>query len=118
MTLRIKEKLQLVSLWDSSNDQVNTYSKGMLQRLGLAVMLYYDSKIIILDEPTSGLDPMGREEILSIINKLENKTIIMASHHFDEIRQVCTHVAFLDEGKITKYTVDEFSSIYLKERLA
>src|SRR5690625_7714019 len=94
---------------------INSYSKGMLQRLGLAVMLYYDSDIIILDEPTSGLDPIGREEILRIINQLEDKTILMASHHFEEIRQVCTHVALLENKRITKYTVKAFLDLYLKE---
>lgn len=111
----IAEKLKLVSLWDAKDDQITTYSKGMLQRLGLAVMLYYDSDIIILDEPTSGLDPMGREEILSIIKSLQNKTILMASHHLDEIKQVCTHVAYLEEGKMTKYSIEEFVTSHLKE---
>lgn len=111
----IAEKLKLVSLWEARNEQIRTYSKGMLQRLGLAVMLYYDSEIIILDEPTSGLDPMGREEILTIIKSLQNKTILMASHHLSEIKQVCTHVAYLDEGKITKYPIDEFMAMHYKE---
>lgn len=104
----VEEKLKMVSLWEARNDQITSYSKGMLQRLGLAVMLYYDSDIIILDEPTSGLDPIGRAEILQIINALQNKTIVMASHHLEEIKQVCTHVAFLEEMKLTKYTMDDF----------
>jgi ABC-2 type transport system ATP-binding protein len=112
---KMEEKLELVNLWEPRKMLVNFYSKGMLQRLGLAVMLYYDSDIIILDEPTSGLDPLGREEILRIINQLEDKTILMASHHFEEIRQVCTHVAFLENKRITKYTVEAFLDHYLKE---
>lgn len=107
---KMEEKLKLVSLYHDRNKQISEYSKGMLQRLGLAIILYYDSDIIILDEPTSGLDPIGRNEILNIIQKLENKTILMASHHFEEIKKVCNYVAFLEDGKITKYTVDEFSS--------
>jgi len=110
----ILEKLRMVSLEEARRDPISTYSKGMLQRLGLAVMLYYDAPIIILDEPTSGLDPMGREEILSIINRLENKTILMASHHLDEIRQVCTHVAYLENGSITKCPMDEFLENHMK----
>lgn len=109
---RIEEKLTLVSLWEDRHQQITGYSKGMLQRLGLAVMLYYDSKIIFLDEPTSGLDPIGRAEILKIINELTNKTIVMASHHLEEIKQVCTHVAFLEDKILTKYTMDEFLKIY------
>ncbi|MDL2343037.1 ABC transporter ATP-binding protein [Deinococcus sp. MIMF12] len=109
---RAEEVLRAVSLWEVRHTVVNTYSKGMLQRLGLALMLYFDTEIIILDEPTSGLDPIGREEILTIIRNLTDKTILMASHHFDEIRRVCTHVAMLEDGKVTKYSIDEFSTLY------
>lgn len=111
---QMEEKLRDVSLWEDKDFLINGYSKGMLQRLGLAVMLYYDTNIIILDEPTSGLDPIGRQEILSIIKALKNKTVLMASHHIDEIKQVCTHVAFLDNGIITKYTIDKFLEVYEK----
>lgn len=109
---KIEEKLRSVALWNDRDFLITGYSKGMLQRLGLAVMLYYDTDIIILDEPTSGLDPIGRRAILSILNELSNKTLLMASHHIDELRQVCTHVAFLEDGTITKYTMDEFLEVY------
>ena len=111
---KIEEKLKLVSLWEDRHNQVKGYSKGMLQRLGLCVMLYYDTEVLILDEPTSGLDPLGREEILRILKSLSGKTIFMASHHMDEIKQICTHVAFLENGEMTKYTVDEFLNEHLK----
>lgn len=105
---RIQQVLTAVRLWDDRNVQVKQYSKGMLQRLGLAITLYQDSRILILDEPTSGIDPMGRKEILEVLGSLQDKTILLSSHHLDEIKQVCTHVAYLDEGKIEKYTVEEF----------
>ncbi|MFE8697785.1 ABC transporter ATP-binding protein [Cytobacillus sp. FJAT-53684] len=105
---RIESVLQSVNLWDDRNTVINGYSKGMLQRLGLAVTLYQDSNILVLDEPTSGLDPIGRKEILEALKALKNKTILLSSHHMDEIKQLCTHVAFLDEQKMTKYTVEEF----------
>lgn len=111
---KIEEKLKLVSLWEDRHNQVKGYSKGMLQRLGLCVMLYYDTDVLILDEPTSGLDPLGREEILQILISLTGKTIFMASHHMDEIKQICTHVAFLENGQMTKYTVAEFLDEHLK----
>lgn len=114
---KIEEKLKLVSLWEDRNKFIRGYSKGMLQRLGLAVTLYYDSDVIILDEPTSGLDPIGRNEILSIIQQLENKTILMASHHFEEIKRICTHVAYLENGQITKHKVEDFINEYFKEIL-
>jgi ABC-2 type transport system ATP-binding protein len=107
---KIEKTLKDVRLWDYRHTRVKNYSKGMLQRLGLAIMLYYDSEIQILDEPTSGLDPIGRREILSILQSLTDKTILFSSHHMDEIKQICTHVAYLENGCITKYTVDEFLS--------
>jgi ABC-2 type transport system ATP-binding protein len=105
---RMENVLKSVSLWDDRDVQVKKYSKGMLQRLGLAITLYQDSSILILDEPTSGIDPMGRKEILEVLKSLHDKTILLSSHHLDEIKQVCTHVAFLNNGTIEKYTVEEF----------
>ncbi|MFB3163684.1 ABC transporter ATP-binding protein [Neobacillus sp. 179-J 1A1 HS] len=105
---RMENVLKSVSLWDDRDVQVKKYSKGMLQRLGLALILYQDSSILILDEPTSGIDPMGRKEILEVLKSLHDKTILLSSHHLDEIKQVCTHVAFLNNGKMEKYTVEEF----------
>lgn len=105
---RIESVLRSVSLWDDRDVQVKKFSKGMLQRLGLAITLYQDSSILILDEPTSGIDPMGRKEILEVLKSLHDKTILLSSHHLDEIKQVCTHVAYLNNGKMEKYTVEEF----------
>jgi len=105
---RIEQVLRSVSLWDDRNEQVKKYSKGMLQRLGLAITLYQDSSLLILDEPTSGIDPLGRKEILEVLGSLQDKTILLSSHHLDEIKQICTHVAYLDNGKMEKYTVEEF----------
>jgi ABC-2 type transport system ATP-binding protein len=105
---RIEQVLRSVSLWDDRDVQVKKYSKGMLQRLGLAITLYQDSSLLILDEPTSGIDPLGRKEILEVLGSLHDKTILLSSHHLDEIKQICTHVAYLDNGKMEKFTVDEF----------
>ncbi|MDP4084180.1 MAG: ABC transporter ATP-binding protein [Bacillota bacterium] len=105
---RIETILTSVRLWDDRNVQIKKYSKGMLQRLGLAITLYQDSSILILDEPTSGIDPIGRKEILDVLKSLHDKTILLSSHHLDEIKQVCTHVAYLNGGKMGKYTVEEF----------
>lgn len=104
----IKRTLEAVRLWDDRDLQVKQYSKGMLQRLGLAVTLYQDASILILDEPTSGIDPMGRKEILDVLKSLHDKTIVLSSHHLDEIKQICSHIAYVNDRKITKYTVEEF----------
>lgn len=113
---KLEDCLRKVQLWEHRHDQIKGYSKGMLQRLGLSTMLYFDTKILILDEPTSGLDPIGRKEILSILKSLKNKTILFSSHHMDEIRKICTHVAYLEDGKMSKYTIGEFSKIFNLER--
>ena len=105
---RIEQVLRSVSLWDDRHEQVKKYSKGMLQRLGLAITLYQDSSLLILDEPTSGIDPLGRKEILDVLHSLQDMTILLSSHHLDEIKQICTHVAYLENGKMRKYKVDEF----------
>lgn len=105
---KMEKLLRSVVLWEERNMAIKGYSKGMLQRLGLAITLYQDSDILILDEPTSGIDPMGRKEILEVLSSLSGKTILLSSHHMDEIKQICTHVAFLDNGTISKYTVNEF----------
>ena len=105
---RMEIALKAVNLWEDRHRAIKNYSKGMLQRLGLAITLYQDSNILVLDEPTSGLDPIGRKEILDALKSLKNKTILLSSHHMDEIKQLCTHVAFLEEGKMTKYTVEAF----------
>ncbi|MDR7239271.1 ABC transporter ATP-binding protein [Neobacillus drentensis] len=105
---RIEQVLRSVSLWDDRAVQVKQYSKGMLQRLGLAITLYQDSNLLILDEPTSGIDPLGRKEILEVLGSLNDKTILLSSHHLDEIKQICTHVAYLDNGRMEKYTVEDF----------
>lgn len=105
---RIQRVLTSVSLWDDRDVQVKKYSKGMLQRLGLAITLYQDSSLLILDEPTSGIDPLGRKEILEVLGSLQDKTILLSSHHLDEIKQICTHVAYLDNGKMEKFTVEQF----------
>jgi ABC-2 type transport system ATP-binding protein len=107
-TDRIKQTLQSVRLWDDRDLQVKKYSKGMLQRLGLAITLYQDASILVLDEPTSGIDPIGRREILEVLKTLHHKTVLLSSHHLDEIKQVCTHVAYLNNGKMEKYTVEDF----------
>jgi len=109
---RMEESLRMVDLWEQRGQRVAGYSKGMLQRLGLAMMLYYRSDILILDEPTSGLDPVGRKEVLSVIKRLKGKTILFSSHHIDEIIQICSHVAFLEEGKLRKYSLGEFLQVY------
>jgi ABC-2 type transport system ATP-binding protein len=105
---KLREALRRVGLWEYRHKRVRTYSKGMLQRLGLAVILYDDADLLFLDEPTSGLDPDGRRETLSILGPLAGKTILFTSHHLDEVRQVCTHVLYVFAGRATKMAAADF----------
>lgn len=102
----IKEKreglLAQVGLDGRGKDRVAKYSKGMVQRLGLAQSLLNDPKLLILDEPTDGLDPRARAEVRNIIKALTEKgvTIFLNSHLLQEVEMTCDRVAILDRGEL------------------
>lgn len=105
--------LELVGLAGRENDKVAGYSKGMLQRLGLAQSILHRPPLIILDEPTDGVDPVGRKEIRDVLRKLvtEGHTILMNSHLLQEIEMVCDRVAILDRGSLIRVgTVHDLKS--------
>jgi ABC-2 type transport system ATP-binding protein len=94
--------LELVGLADRANDRCKKYSKGMLQRLGLAQAMLHDPRLLILDEPTDGLDPGARAEMRQIIKrlKLTGVTIFLNSHLLQEVELVCDRVAILNGGQL------------------
>ncbi len=98
---KIKDKLELVGLWERKDSKFRTYSLGMKQRLAIASALLNDPEILILDEPTNGLDPQGIHQIREIIKNIASKgtTILLASHLLDEVEKVCSHVVILRKGK-------------------
>lgn len=106
--LIIKERteylLSLVGLTEWSNKKLKTYSKGMLQRIGLAQALINDPELIFLDEPTDGVDPIGRKEIRDVLIKLkdEGKTIFLNSHLLSEVEMITDRIAILNKGKLIK----------------
>lgn len=103
---RIPELLDMVELGNRANDKVNTYSKGMRQRLALARAMVHDPEILVLDEPTSGVDPSGQIEIRQIMIDLahkDNKTILLSSHNLDEVQRICNRIALIDRGEIKLY---------------
>jgi ABC-2 type transport system ATP-binding protein len=87
--------------WDT---QLRKFSKGMLQRVGLAQSLVNDPEIVFLDEPMSGLDPVGRREVRDLIGSLreENKTVFMCSHILSDIEVLCDQVAILKRGRLAQ----------------
>lgn len=97
-----EELLSLVGLEGRGNDRVAKYSKGMVQRLGLAQSLLNDPQLLILDEPTDGLDPRARAEVRNIIQRLTDKgvTIFLNSHLLREVEVTCTRVAILNHGEL------------------
>ncbi|MCP4426466.1 MAG: ABC transporter ATP-binding protein [Chloroflexi bacterium] len=101
-TAVIPDLLELVNLTDSANVKLKAFSKGMLQRIGLAQALLNDPELVFLDEPTSGLDPLGRRLVRDIINSLrrEGTTVFLNSHLLSEVEQTCDRVAFIRQGEI------------------
>lgn len=96
--------LKTVGLSDWGRTNVTKYSKGMLQRLGLAQAMLHEPDVLVLDEPTDGVDPVGRSEIRDVLNRLKSqgKTIFLNSHLLQEIELVCDQVAILFEGEVLK----------------
>ncbi len=111
---RINELLKLVNMSHRADDRINTFSKGLRQRIGIARALIHDPKIIIFDEPTMGLDPATAQNIREFIRKLKGeKTIILCTHYMDEADSLCDRVAILNQGKI----IDMGTPEYLKSKI-
>jgi ABC-2 type transport system ATP-binding protein len=99
---RIPELLDLVGLATWGPVRIKKYSKGMLQRLGLAQALIHQPKLLILDEPTDGVDPAGRREVRDILNRLTAKgvTVFINSHLLSEVESFCDYVAIMRKGQL------------------
>lgn len=108
---RIEEILEVVGLRDKADNKVETYSKGMKQRLQIARGLINDPEIIFLDEPTIGLDPVGALELRNTIRNLQSldKTMLLTTHYMYEADELCDRIAILKEGEIV--TMDTPSNI-------
>ncbi len=112
---RTEELLDLVGLTDAGNRRVGTYSKGMLQRIGLAQALVQNPRLVVLDEPTAGVDPIGSRNIRDIILKLKEQgiTVFLCSHLLEQVQEICDRVGILyqgcliAEGSIEELTRDE-----------
>ncbi len=105
--------LKRVGLASWGKTPVKKYSKGMLQRLGLAQAMLHDPQLLILDEPTDGVDPVGRAEIRDVLNELrqQGKTVFLNSHLLQEVELVCDRVAILDKGQVRRVgRIDEITS--------
>nr|WP_100222217.1 ABC transporter ATP-binding protein [Methanobacterium formicicum] len=111
---RIDELLELVGMSHRADDQINTFSKGLRQRIGIARALIHDPEVIIFDEPTMGLDPATSRAIRNFIKELKgDKTVILCTHYMDEADLLCDRVAILNQGKIRNMGTPES----LKEKI-
>jgi ABC-2 type transport system ATP-binding protein len=99
---RIPSVLSAVGMSDARKVELKKYSKGMLQRIGIAQALIHDPEFLVLDEPMSGLDPFGRKEMRELILKLsgEGRTVFFSSHVIPDVEAICDQVALIQKGKM------------------
>ncbi|RYD68049.1 MAG: ABC transporter ATP-binding protein [Verrucomicrobiaceae bacterium] len=111
---RVKELLHLVDLDGAADRRLGGYSKGMLQRIGLAQALVQEPRLVILDEPTAGVDPVGSREIRDLILDLKARgiTVFLCSHLLEQVQEVCDRVGIIFRGKMVKEgRIDELLAI-------
>ncbi len=101
---RVSELLALVDLENARDRRLGGYSKGMLQRIGLAQAMIQEPRLVILDEPTAGVDPVGSRQIRDLILKLRERgiTVFLCSHLLEQVQEVCDHVGIIFRGKMVK----------------
>ena len=101
---RVEELLDLVGLRDAGDRRISGYSKGMLQRIGLAQAMVHDPRLLILDEPTAGVDPAGSRQIRDLILRLKErgKTVLLTSHLLEQVQDVCDRVGILAKGELVR----------------
>jgi ABC-2 type transport system ATP-binding protein len=101
---RVDSLMDLVGLRNDKAKQLKQYSKGMMQRIGIAQALINDPKLLIFDEPTSGLDPVAHIEIRNLIESLrdQGKTVFLSSHQLSDVELVCDRICILNYGKMVK----------------
>lgn len=101
---RVAELLEIVGLEDAAKRRLGGYSKGMLQRIGLAQSLVQNPRLVILDEPTAGVDPVGSREIRDLILRLkeEGYTVFLCSHLLEQVQEVCDRVGIIFEGRMRR----------------
>ena len=107
---RVDEVLDYIELQSKRDDFIRHLSRGMVQRMGVGVLLVHGPDVFLLDEPASGLDPKARIQLRAVLTKLsrEGKTIIISSHILTELSGFCSHIALMNEGKIVlQGAVDE-----------
>ncbi len=101
---RIDELIHLVGLEDARDRRIGGFSKGMLQRIGLAQALIQDPRLVVLDEPTAGVDPAGSHQIRDLILDLKKrgKTVLLTSHLLEQVQEICDRVGIMARGEMIR----------------
>jgi ABC-2 type transport system ATP-binding protein len=101
---RVQDLLELVGLTNARHQRLKTYSKGMLQRIGLAQALINDPKLVVLDEPTAGVDPVGSRDICNLIIALKRRgiAVLLSSHLLTQVQEICDRVGILARGTLVR----------------
>lgn len=104
LRLRIDKLLEIVGLTRAGDRRLGTYSKGMLQRIGLAQALIHNPRLLVLDEPTAGVDPAGSREICDLVLQLKARgiTVLLSSHLLAQAEEICDRVGILAEGTLIR----------------
>lgn len=102
LSQRVTSELAMVGLSEAADRPMATYSRGMLQRVGIAQALLHDPALLLIDEPTGGLDPQGQRDMLALLTGMRQRgcSVLLATHYLNEIEQVCDRVGILYEGQI------------------
>lgn len=114
LAVRIDELIELVSLTDARKRRLGGYSKGMLQRVGLAQALIQKPRMVVLDEPTAGVDPVGSRQIRDLILSLKEQgvTVFLCSHLLEQVQEVCDRVGIIFNGQMVKQgSLDELTAV-------
>ena len=114
VSVRRDELLELVDLEPAAGRRIGGYSRGMKQRLGIAQALMNRPRVLFMDEPTSALDPIGRRDVLLLIERLSRETtVFMSTHILSDVERVCDVVGIIDQGRlVTQSSVEELRRRY------